>query len=138
MGMREAYPAIPEAVGWARQAARASARRWGAGEQLVEVIALAVSEAVTNAVLHAYRHDGQGEVVLEAEPAAGSPDALLVRVRDAGCGMGPRPDSPGLGMGLPLIGRLADDVRVISPPGGGTEVAMRFPLGVGAAAYMAA
>jgi anti-sigma regulatory factor (Ser/Thr protein kinase) len=104
----------------------------------VEVIALAVSEAVTNAVLHAYRYDGKrGEVVLEVEPAAGS-DALLVRVRDAGCGMSPRPDSPGLGMGLPLIGRLADDVRVISPPGGGTEVAMRFPLRVRAAACMAA
>ncbi len=138
MGIREAYPATPEAVGWARWEARSQVRSWGAGEQLVEAVALAVSEAVTNAVLHAYRHGGPGgDVVLEIEPTASS-DGLLVRVRDAGCGMGPRADSPGLGMGLPLIGRLAEDVRVTSPPGGGTEISMRFPLAARAAARAAA
>jgi serine/threonine-protein kinase RsbW len=113
------------------------ARRLGAAEQMVETIALAVSEAVTNAVVHAYRQESRpGEVVLEIEsPPSG--DALLVRVRDAGCGMSPRADSPGLGMGLPLIGRLADDVRVISPPGGGTEIAMCFGLAARAVARAA-
>lgn len=138
MGMREAYPAIPEAVGRARRAARTNALRLGAREEAAYAIAFAVSEAVTNAVLHAYRHAEQsGEVVLEVEPLASS-DALLVRVRDAGCGMSPRADSPGLGMGLPLIGRLADDVRVTGRPGGGTEISMRFGLAARAACPLAA
>src|SRR3712207_2512549 len=128
MGTREAYPAAPEAVGRARRTARTKARRMGAGEREVEMIALAVSEAVTNAVIHAYRFERHaGEVVLEMEKP-GPRDGLVVRVRDAGCGMSPRADSPGLGMGLPLIGSLADDVRVGTPPGGGTEISMRFVL----------
>ena len=53
---------------------------------------------------------------------------LKVIVRDEGCGMTPRTDSPGAGLGLPLIATLADSFSVTAPPGGGTEVCMTFPL----------
>ena len=52
---------------------------------------------------------------------------LRVTVRDKGCGMAPRMDSPGAGLGLPLIASLADSFSVAAPPGGGTEVCMTLP-----------
>jgi serine/threonine-protein kinase RsbW len=35
-----------------------------------------------------------------------------VLVADDGIGMAPRSDSPGMGLGLPLIARLADSLQV--------------------------
>jgi anti-sigma regulatory factor (Ser/Thr protein kinase) len=54
---------------------------------------------------------------------------LTVVVRDTGCGMSPREDSPGAGLGLPLIAQVAGSVSVDAPPGGhGTVVCMTFDL----------
>ena len=53
-------------------------------------------------------------------------DELTVVVTDDGRGMQPRADSPGLGLGLPTIGRLAALVDLREPPGGGTELSMTF------------
>ena len=52
-------PAQPESVAEARHAAARLARHFGAEEADVKI---AVSEAVGNAVLHAYRGDAQGTV----------------------------------------------------------------------------
>jgi|SRR5581483_11052564 len=92
--------------------------------QDVDAVALAVTEAVTNAVVHAYRCEDAGDVrvVACAEPAR-----LVVVVRDYGCGMGPRHDSPGLGIGLPTIGHLAGDFTIEAPEGEGTRLRMHFP-----------
>ena len=87
---------------------------------------LAVSEAVSNVVVHSYReHERRGEFTVSIEWEA---DVLHVIVRDHGCGMQPRADSPGAGLGLPLIASLADSFSVVVPPDGGTEVSMTFPL----------
>jgi serine/threonine-protein kinase RsbW len=57
------------------------------------------------------------------------PDGYLcVYVRDHGSGMRRRPDSPGLGLGLPLISQTAWDLDVRAARAGGTEVLMRFEL----------
>jgi anti-sigma regulatory factor (Ser/Thr protein kinase) len=40
----------------------------------------------------------------------------------------PRLDSPGLGLGLPILAKVADEVSLRSRERGGTEVAMRFSL----------
>jgi hypothetical protein len=53
---------------------------------------------------------------------------LTVLVRDWGRGIGPRPDSPGLGLGLPLIAALADSVQLAHGDGEHTEVRMTFSL----------
>lgn len=42
--------------------------------------------------------------------------------------MRPRIDSPGAGLGLPLITHVADELEVATPPDGGTRVRMRFTL----------
>jgi anti-sigma regulatory factor (Ser/Thr protein kinase) len=55
-------------------------------------------------------------------------DSLTVRVRDQGHGLEPRLDSPGLGLGLPLISQFSAGSEIISPEQGGTEVVMRFDL----------
>jgi anti-sigma regulatory factor (Ser/Thr protein kinase) len=87
-------------------------------------IALAVSEAVTNAVLHAYRGDTTGDVRVVA---CAEPDGLVVVVRDYGCGMSPHPDSPGLGLGLSVIGRLTTEMNIEHPDeGGGMRLRMHF------------
>ena len=89
-------------------------------------IALAVTEATTNAVLHAYRDtDEPGMVTVTAER---EDDHVCLYVRDEGSGLAPRVDSPGLGLGLGLIAQVADSADVRAPETGGTEVVMRFAL----------
>lgn len=87
-----------------------------------EEVMLAVNEACANAVTHAYP-DGPGEFEVRAEQVEGQ---VVVEVHDEGVGMSPRLDSPGLGVGLPMMAMLADSVQIDRPPGGGTHVRMRF------------
>jgi serine/threonine-protein kinase RsbW len=75
-------------------------------------------------VLHAYVGMATGSVALSAAVSDGS---LRVAVRDAGRGMVPRSDSPGLGLGMALMGRLADGLE-ISSLRPGTEVCFSFEL----------
>ena len=118
-------PAVPESIGPMRRAARAVAERCGAPEDVASDIALAVSEAATNVVVHAYP-DEPGTLALAAQTID---HEVLFRVIDDGEGLTPRPDSPGMGLGLPLIARLAEHFEVRPGPSGrGTELVMSFPL----------
>jgi anti-sigma regulatory factor (Ser/Thr protein kinase) len=111
-------------VGVARRAASEFAERRGVD---AEAVALAVSETVTNAVVHAYRDDSDGEIVITLSPNG---DGIVVTVADSGGGIRPNPDSPGLGYGLPLVASVADEVGIARSPGGGTAVKMRFLEGL--------
>ena len=118
-------PAVPESIGTLRRAARDVAERCGAADEVASDVALAVSEAATNAVVHAYR-DEPGILALAAQTID---HEVLFRVIDDGAGLIPRPDSPGMGLGLPLIARLAEHFEVRPGPSGrGTELVMSFPL----------
>lgn len=99
----------------------------GAPRALADTVKLAVSEVLTNVVMHAYiEQPTAGPLVVEAWRAD---DALIVLICDEGRGMKPRADSPGLGLGLALVARLADDFRVEDrPDAAGTRVAMKFSL----------
>lgn len=97
----------------------------GIDEGILADVKLAVSEACTNVVVHAY--DGEGAGLLDVDVTA-TPDSLGIVVRDQGRGMAPRADSPGLGVGLPLIASLADSLELGSGPHGGTELSMSFAL----------
>jgi anti-sigma regulatory factor (Ser/Thr protein kinase) len=100
--------------------------RAGVPATILARIRLAVSEAVGNAVLHGYRGRPAGDVTVVAEAEE---SAVKVLVRDDGCGMSPRPDSPGAGLGLPLIGEIAESVSVApGRDGRGTELRMTFEL----------
>ncbi|MCW2999911.1 MAG: domain S-box protein [Solirubrobacterales bacterium] len=131
MGQEEArferrLPAVAASVPRLRQELTDWVRRLGLDDERVHAVRLAVNEALTNAVIHAFLDCEPGTVQLAAEPGA---DVLEVRVTDDGQGMGPRPDSPGLGMGVPMIGKLCDSVDLgQGPDGTGTEVRMVFAV----------
>jgi serine/threonine-protein kinase RsbW len=91
----------------------------------VHAVALAVSEAVTNAVVHAYSDAAlPGDVEIFAQRHLD--DGLEVVVSDYGHGLLPRPDSPGMGVGLPLLATLADHFEIERGDSGGTRVRMTF------------
>ena len=123
--MEQTWPARPEHVRAARGAASMAAQRAGADPDVLDAIRLAVSEAVSNVVVHGYRTTDPGSFELVIETAD---EELRVTVRDHGLGMRPRPDSPGVGLGLPLIAQVSRSFSVSMPPDGGTELCMTFPL----------
>jgi anti-sigma regulatory factor (Ser/Thr protein kinase) len=106
-------------VAVARNALAKLAREVGAR---VDDVKIAVSEAVGNAVVHAYRGDETGTVRVTGRYQRGR---LLVTVADDGMGMTPNPGNPGLRVGIPLITKLCDDVRFTSSEEG-TVVSMSF------------
>ena len=53
---------------------------------------------------------------------------IRIVVSDDGSGLTARPDSPGLGLGLPIIAHITDDLVIHDAPGGGTVVQMDLPL----------
>lgn len=126
--------AEPRSVSRARVLLREFAAAAGATPRQVDAVRLASSEAVTNAVLHAYR-DQPGNVYVTAALVS---DELWILVADDGCGLEPRTDRPGLGLGLGLISQVSDDLTIVRRAGGGTEVRMRFDLSRSSAASTAA
>jgi anti-sigma regulatory factor (Ser/Thr protein kinase) len=114
--------AVPTNVPTVRQALREFLGDMEMPDDRREEVMLAVNEACTNVVMHAYA-DGDGELTVRAGLTDGQ---VVVDVVDTGSGMGPRVDSPGLGVGLPMIVMLADSVQIDRPTGGGTHVKMRF------------
>jgi serine/threonine-protein kinase RsbW len=119
-------PAIPENVAAIRHAVTGVARRAGAGERAQGDVALAVGEACGNVVLHAYPPGDTGPLVVEARVLDRELEVVVV---DEGRGLVPRPDSAGLGLGLPLMTTLARSVNVAGgPEGRGTTVRMTFAL----------
>lgn len=119
------YPAEPAAVATARHAVTSFAAAHGADERLLQDVALAVSEACTNVVVHAYRGGEAGPMHVHARREE---DALEVVVTDEGGGVRPRGDSPGVGLGLQIITRTTERFDVRDRPDGGAELVLRFPL----------
>ena len=101
-------------------------------------IKTAVSEAVTNAVIHGYRGQ-EGKIYLSA--TAWEKERLLsVTVRDEGVGirdveqaMEPMfttcPEDGRSGMGFSFMEAFMDRVEVVSAPGKGTSVTMKKKIG---------
>jgi serine/threonine-protein kinase RsbW/stage II sporulation protein AB (anti-sigma F factor) len=118
----------PEApsVAVARAAVSEVAARCGA---CVSDVALCVSEAVTNAVVHAFRDREDGSGTIRVLARCSDDGVLSVTVEDDGRGiLEPRPDSPGLGLGLSMIGAVALSVRITATDGG-SRIYMRFAAG---------
>ena len=119
------FPARPSQLPAIRRTVGDAARSLGADERVLLQISLAVTEAATNAIVHAYRDRadaGDVRVVVSATGEGG----LDIHVRDEGVGPTPRPDSPGLGLGLSLIAHESDDFAIRALTGGGTEVWLHY------------
>jgi serine/threonine-protein kinase RsbW len=124
--LRLRVEAVAAEVATVRHAVVALAEARGIASELREDIALAVSEACTNVVMHAYRdRHGPGPLTVEAYLADRH---FVVVVADQGTGMAPRTDSPGLGVGLGLIGRLAQHTEIAGSDPAGTTVTMSFAV----------
>jgi len=119
-------PAEPESIALARQMVRGIVDVLGWGEKSRTDISIAVTEACTNSVLHAYPETG-GEYEVHAWA---DPERLVVSVRDRGRGITPSVTSPaaGLGLGLPLMLAIGDEVS-FTHDAGITEVRMTFSPG---------
>jgi len=115
---------VPGSVRLARDAMTKFAAAAGAGERELAAVQLAVSEALTNAVVHAY-DDDPGQIDVAAWLAAGE---LWVLVADDGHGLRPPGDRPGLRLGLGLISQLSDGFALVNRSCGGAELRMRFAL----------
>lgn len=122
-------PAVPESVTVARQAVSGLADALGWESTFVADLKIAVSEACSNVVAHAYPNDGDtGPILLRAWVGA---TTLTLSVADEGHGITPSISrGAGLGLGLPLMAALSDEVQVRSGADGITEVTMTFTLPV--------
>ena len=115
--------AEPEAAPIARHRLVAFAIDHGATADLAARVALAVTEAVSNAVRHAYEDD-HGSITCQADIEDG---LLEIVIADDGSGFRPT-GTPGLGAGLAIIADCCDDFTITAGAEAGIEVWMRFAI----------
>ncbi|MDO8186670.1 ATP-binding protein [Conexibacter sp. JD483] len=124
--VRFSLPAVPANVALVRQALAGFADSLRIDPARAADMKIAITEACTNAVVHAYEnHDGPLDVTMAVDH-----ERLVLTVRDRGHGLRPLPsegDGPPLGFGLALIASLSDEFGIA---GGrrGTEVRIAFDL----------
>ena len=133
--MTLAFDSISENEAFARVAVAAFVTQLNPTLEEVADIKTAVSEAVTNCIIHAYR-DTLGTVYITAKLFENG--ELQVKIRDKGCGienvkqaMEPLFTTGGeerAGLGFAVMDSFMDGLRVTSHPGKGTTVTMRKRL----------
>jgi serine/threonine-protein kinase RsbW len=116
------FSASPLSVRAIRGEVAAIARECGLKGQDLDDVALAVSEAATNAIIHGMTGEDPC-VTVSVQLEHGE---LRVTVCDEGTGMRPRTDSPGAGLGLPVIASVVKRLEIVSGDEG-TRVHMAFP-----------
>jgi serine/threonine-protein kinase RsbW len=117
-------PARSENLSTIRRALSEFAVSLGVDEETITDLRLAVNEACSNVVRHAYgREDGSMKV--EARPLGGY---LVVVVEDDGRGLSRASGDPGAGLGLRVASAVSNSFEVRQKPHG-TEVRLAFPLG---------
>ncbi len=122
--LQSSLPAEPSSVRQIRHSVAELAATAGVHGDQLDAVRLAVSEAVTNIVLHAYAGT-QGEVHVTAEVATGE---LWVLIADDGRGIRVAPESRGLGLGFALMSEVCDGFSVVERAGAGTELRLRFKI----------
>jgi anti-sigma regulatory factor (Ser/Thr protein kinase) len=115
-------PARPENIALVRHMIGALGAAIQLPQPTVDDMRLAVTEACTNVVRHAYSDDaGRIEVVIRPDG-----EAINVIVSDDGRGLGASPDVSGPGLGLSLIAALADRLEIDHAPQKGSRLLMAF------------
>ena len=126
------FPAQSANEAFARSAAACFAAQLDPTLEELGNVKTAVSEAVTNCIVHAYPEE-LGRICMKLRILEG--ELLEISVRDWGCGipdvdraMEPLFTTGGedrSGMGFSIMGCFMDSLRVRSAPGRGTTVVMR-------------
>ena len=123
--VRLSLPARPENVAVVRHVLGAFGEPLELGRHRLEDVRLAVTEACTNVVRHAYdRSDGPMDV--DVRPLD---DRLEVVVSDSGRGMAPSADRTGPGFGIPMMATLCDELEIDRGAARGSRVTMCFHRG---------
>lgn len=131
--MELSFCAVAENEALARMVISAFLVRTNPTMSTISEVRTAVSEAVTNSIVHAYGDQGRGRVVLRAVLES---DRVTIEVEDFGCGidnveqaMKPfytsQPERERSGMGFSLMQSFMDGVEVQSELGKGTKVTMK-------------
>ena len=115
-------PARPENVAVVRHVMGAFADAFDYPSETMEDVRLAVTEACTNVVRHAYEGT-EGLIDVSVRPM---PDRLEVVVADTGRGIAASTDREGPGFGLPMLATLADTLEIDRTVHAGSRVAMTF------------
>jgi len=121
--VRLTLPARAEYIAVIRHVLGAFAEAMRLPADVVADMRLAVTEACTNVVRHAYDDGDSGTIDVVVQRNG---ERLDVIVSDHGRGMGPSPDIDGPGLGLPLIAALADSIKVEEAPIHGNRLRMSF------------
>ena len=135
--MKMEFDAISANEAFARVAVAAFVSELDPTLEEVSDIKTAVSEAVTNAIIHGYDDMDGGKVNIRCVIEQ---DVLHVEVMDKGKGiediekaMEPlyttKPELNRSGMGFPFMEAFMDDLEVESQPGAGTKVRMKKKIG---------
>ena len=117
--------------GFARAVVSAFATQLDPTLEEISDIKTAVSEAVTNSIVHAY-NNGIGKIYITAEIL--EPNSIKIKIRDKGCGieniekaMEPLYTTVGgerAGLGFAVMQSFMDDLKVRSVVGKGTTITM--------------
>ncbi len=126
-------PAITQNEAFARSTVAAFCVELNPSLEQINDIKTAVSEAVTNCIVHAYRGRSDGQIEMRVCLENGG---VAILIRDEGCGIAvveqamqpfytSMPEQERSGMGFTLMRTFMDDVQVESDPAKGTTVRMR-------------
>ena len=137
--MEISFQAVAENEAFARMVISAFLVRRDPVLSVMSEVRTAVSEAVTNAVVHAYRSREAGRIVMRAKL---NDEKIDIEIEDYGCGIGDvqqamkpfytsRPEEERSGMGFALMQSFMDRVVVESSVGNGTVVRMEKMLDIG-------
>lgn len=121
--LRVTLPAHRDSLALLRHVFRGFRDAYAIAPATMDDIVLAISEAATNVVVHAYR-PRQGTMTVVAQLQNGR---MHVVVRDHGRGIAPPDDTPRAGHGLALMEHVAATLEILGSPAG-TDVLMTFDL----------
>ena len=128
--VRLAVPAHARNIAVVRRALEAIAEELALPRRLVEDMRLAVTEACTNVVRHAYGDDEADHGSAMRVELLPHEQGMRVIVEDRGRGLSPSPDRGGPGLGLPLIAAVTTELEVThGADDRGSRVAMAFAPG---------
>lgn len=131
------FPSLSVNEGFARSAVAAFAASLNPTLDELSDLRTAVSEAVTNAIIHAYDNRPTGQVFLRCEKRDRT---ITVIVRDTGCGIEDvelarrpfytsKPELERSGMGFSVMEAFTDKITVLSHPKAGTTITMEKTMG---------
>ena len=125
--VRLSLPAQARNIAVVRRALEAIAEELALPRRLIEDMRLAVTEACTNVVRHAYTEAEARDANAMRVELLPETDGMQVIVEDRGRGLGPSPDASGPGLGLPLIAALTSQLEVShGADERGSRIAMSF------------